>query len=89
MKKRTFLAPLAMSVAALISGAPASATAPGMPAITQEDAAMLVQTEGFRDPFVIERSGEAVIQTAQHRSHWSHRSHASHVSHRSHYSSGW
>lgn len=86
MKKRAFLSPLAISVAALLSGAPASASVPDTHPVTNETATIAVQANVLGDPFVIERSGETGVQTAQHRSHWSHRSHASH---RSHLSSGW
>jgi hypothetical protein len=89
MKKRGFLAPLAVSVAALLGSAgAASASIAAQPELELAiEAAKNQQAPGL----VIERSQSAAPELAWHTSHQSHRSHASHQSHESHSShySGW
>jgi hypothetical protein len=82
MKKRAFLAPLALSLAALINPASGSAAtqALGTPAQAVASAGPTQDTG-----FVLTPSQQSVaIDT--HSAHSSHSSHASHFSHRSHFS---
>jgi hypothetical protein len=84
MKKRLFLAPLAVSVAALLGSSPtdakASAAASGSPVL-----AAGINSQGLVSggDLVIERSVGQGSAIAQHSSHMSHESHSSHSSHRS------
>jgi hypothetical protein len=91
MKKRAFLAPLALSVAALVGtlsvgqraafAEPAAATQVGGPA----EPAQLLLTSGSpaANPIAYDDGHTS------HSSHSSHESHASHSSHSSHYSSSY
>lgn len=84
MKKRVFLAPLAVSVAGLLTGVPQPSHA-----ATNPSAAIENPTKGVPggDSFVLKRSKTRDGQLAQdyHDSHMSHDSHASHESHVSGY----
>jgi hypothetical protein len=84
MKKRDFLAPLAVSIAALLGSSVASAAPTPRPGTT-----ITVKAPGAdqRVPpaFVLERPIPGKIVTAGHSSHSSHVSHSSHYSHRSGY----
>lgn len=84
MKKRGFLAPLAVSVAALLG----AAGTPSAPNPASADVAAIIEAAKSQQTgnLFIERSHSASPQLAQHSSHYSHRSHASHQSHESHYS---
>lgn len=88
MKKRNFLVPLAVSVAALVGATDASANINDKSSMTVESkmSAPVLSSSLTVDDFIIQRSDVLTIQTAGHRSHVSHASHASHASHRS---SGW
>jgi hypothetical protein len=87
MKKRKFLVPIAISVAALIGTSEASPTM-SEPAIPNVDVASdeqkILSENILGEGFIIQRSNANELETAYHRSH---RSHSSHSSHRSHYSS--
>ena len=88
MKKRQFLAPLAVAVATLLSASVASAAVQDK-TVTHETVKIVSEAGISPDTLVIERSNQTTIETAYHRSHYSHRSHSSHSSHQSHYSSRW
>lgn len=82
MKKRSFLLPLATSIAALVaaggtSGATTTVPSTTVPAIEAPTVAVSVTPK----PLVIQRARD--MKMAQ----YGHSSHASHASHRSHYSS--
>jgi hypothetical protein len=87
MKKRAFLSPLAISVAALLSVSPtAASTDPEVSALGINESAIKTRfADVLEEPLVLERSQAATIKTAYHRSHYSHRSHSSHQSHYSSY----
>jgi hypothetical protein len=86
MKKKAFLAPLAVSVAALLAVAPAQAT-PAIDDVAAKPAVEIsAQLPDATNAFVIERADPSPVLLAQHRSHMSHSSHSSHSSHASHYS---
>lgn len=77
MKKRKFLAPLAVSVAALLGGAVIPAQASTEPAVTITEASVPTAT----DHLILTRSaGGGQLRLADHESHASHASHSSHVS---------
>lgn len=87
MKKRFFLAPLALSIAALLPVA-SNATTPATekPSIVSTAIAGLANTAA--SDLVIEPAAGLEMQMAHvsHSSHVSHASHSSHASHVSHYS---
>ncbi len=88
MKKRQFLAPLALSLATLLNAAAADASA------SQNDLGQSIlastQTAGgsvvLPSDFVLQPARNAA-RAEQFAGHYSHSSHASHASHASHYSS--
>lgn len=89
MKKRQFLAPLVISLGALLGTVTANEEALATTTATQTDLQNRANaiTETLKDQvdlheFVITRDENNMI-IAQHRSHYSH---SSHSSHRSHYS---
>jgi hypothetical protein len=85
VKKRRFLAPLAVSVASLLGGATVSAQASATPEVTSEASAPTTP-----DQLVLKRSTYRELRLADddsYDSHVSHESHASHESHESHVSS--
>ena len=75
MNKRKFLAPLAISVAALLSGIPVPAQASTPPVVTTPDSASISS-----DHLVLTRSTGKELRLADHESHASHESHSSHSS---------
>lgn len=79
MKKRAFLAPLAVSVAALMPNAQAQATTTEM--LVKPVDEITTSAPQTNPTFVIERADPSGVLMAQHYSHASHSSHASHVSH--------
>lgn len=85
MKKRKFLVPLAVSVAALTLPVTPEASISHTPGTTVQAPSA---PSTIADGFVIERSDARGAQMAYHQSHRSHSSHRSHYSHRSHVS-GW
>jgi hypothetical protein len=85
MKRRGFLLPFAVSVAALLGSNPVS----GQPVALTGNASpaeIASRPNNAIGDLVIERASAAGIETAQHASHYSHRSHSSHSSHSSHVS---
>lgn len=85
MNKRQFLAPLAISIAALLgSNAKINALPNVKPAIAVGIASTAQPSSAS---FVIERSAGPLAEGAFHTSHVSHASHESHSSHVSHRSS--
>jgi hypothetical protein len=88
MKKRQFLAPLALSLAALLNPASAGAT-PVATAATPDSQAVASAAQTSDERFVLTRAQQhsAPGSATGHTSHASHASHASHHSHRSHFSS--
>lgn len=81
MKKHAFLGPLAVSIAALISGSPTAARASvEVPQLTAV-AIPSVSTTLSVDQFVLARSHGNAFRHADHESHASHESHSSHSSH--------
>jgi hypothetical protein len=76
MNRRRFLAPLAVSVAALIGGAVVPAQASTEPGIAISEASVSIAS----DPLVLSRSVGGQLRLADHESHASHASHSSHVS---------
>ena len=92
MKKRAFLAPLAISVAALLSASPSDASIDQKVSaeVAREASGKAGVAEAMEELLVLERNDGTAIQTAyhySHRSHYSHQSHRSHYTHQSHYSS--
>jgi hypothetical protein len=78
MKKRQFLTPLAVSVAALLGGATVpvqASTVPVATTLSESSASKAV------DLLVLTRSTGNELRLAQHESHSSHVSHESHSSH--------
>jgi hypothetical protein len=87
MKKRKFLVPVTVALAALTGTAQASSVdgiADPATKISVSSAATANVRQTIGDDFVIRPNAGEAIQTAYHRSHLSH---SSHSSHRSHYSS--
>jgi len=83
MKKRSFLSPMAVSVAALISS-PSGATQEPAPKVPAALTAEALEQPSTLAGLVLERSAAGQIKMAQHSSHSSHSSHVSHASHSSH-----
>jgi len=83
MKKRPFLAPLAVSVAALIGGItlPTPAAVP-----SEQTVSVMTPTASVAkiDQMVLFRSAGGELGQTDHTSHASHDSHSSHSSHSSH-----
>jgi hypothetical protein len=75
MNKKKFLAPLAVSVAALLSGVAVQVPPSTLPSLTTLKTAPLGSTY-----LVLKRSTGSEIRFADHESHASHESHSSHVS---------
>jgi hypothetical protein len=76
MNKRRFLAPLAVSVAALVGGAVIPVQVSTEPGITITEASVPMAT----DHLILTRSAAGQLRLADHESHASHESHSSHVS---------
>ena len=76
MNKRRFLAPLAVSVAALIGGAVIPAQASTEPGIAISEASVSIAA----DQLILSRSAGGQLRLADHESHASHESHSSHMS---------
>lgn len=86
MKRRNFLNPVSVTLAALIATGSANAdigSKNGQPPILQEQSKALNSLAKDAENLVLSKA-EQKLQSAYHRSHYSHRSHSSH---RSHYSS--
>ena len=81
MKKRSFLAPLAVSIAALLGGIPAGHAA--VDATTKIESP--TKPAKVAGDFVLKRSGDFRLAQYGHDSHMSHDSHESHSSHVSGY----
>jgi hypothetical protein len=81
MKKRKFLSPLAVSVAALLGGASVPAQAATDPARVPAAVAPEASAPLAADNLVLTRSAGVELRLAGHESHASHASHASHSSH--------
>jgi hypothetical protein len=81
MKKWRFLAPLAVSVAALLSGAATPSNAAVERAVTEITPPAASSPVGTTEPLVLTRAAEGAVQLADHTSHVSHSSHSSHSSH--------
>jgi hypothetical protein len=75
MNKRKFLAPLAVSVAALLGGVAVPVRASTVPSVTTFESALTASNH-----LVLKRSTGNEIRLADHESHASHESHSSHVS---------
>jgi hypothetical protein len=75
MKKRQFLAPLAVSIAALLGGAVVPVEASTAPAVTTPESGPIAS-----DHLVLKRSAGRELRLADHESHASHESHSSHSS---------
>jgi hypothetical protein len=75
MNKRKFLAPLAVSVAALLGGVTIPVQASTVLSVTNLKSAPTVSNH-----LVLKRSTGSEIRLADHESHASHESHSSHVS---------
>ncbi len=84
MKKRQFLAPLAVSLAALLGGVPAPAKASVDKTGNEVKAIQAVSAVNSEEPLVLTRADGTTLRLADHESHMSHASHASHSSHASH-----
>jgi hypothetical protein len=87
MKKRAFLAPMAVSLSALLPAAGANATPANEAADNQrtlEPAPVETRSIASGD-LVLSATAPGMTQLAYHVSHYSHSSHASH---QSHYSGG-
>jgi hypothetical protein len=76
MKEWKFLAPLAVSVAALVGGAVVPAQASTEPGMAISEASVATAP----DRLVLTRSAGSQLRLADHESHASHASHSSHVS---------
>lgn len=83
MAKKSFLVPVALSIAALVASGPAGATPSPAPVASQ---AALSNAAAYVAPgaLVLDRAVDPSIRLADHMSHSSHESHASHSSHSSH-----
>lgn len=81
MKKRTFLSPAAVSLAALLTAAGADATQISRSADKSPAIMKMAESPAKISQFVIERSVGPDVRLAQHMSHSSHASHRSHSSH--------
>jgi len=77
MKKRQFLTPLAVSIAALLGRPVVPAQASPTPEATASDPTARAVAA---DHLILKRSGGNRMQLAQHESHSSHSSHVSHSS---------
>ncbi len=92
MKKRQFLAPLAISFAALLTTATASASMPRIQPIT-EPASVSSQAANAADvqesDFVLRHGRGVTLVDDDSPNHSSHASHQSHSSHSSHVSGGY
>lgn len=88
MAKRSFLVPVALSLAALAGVGPAGAT---LPPTSQTSETVSPNREGSVPVgnLVLERATDQQIRFADHSSHSSHASHSSHSSHASHSSGGY
>lgn len=82
MKKRQYLSPLAVSVAALLASAAVPAQASTDPApVTVSAVASEAPAPVAVDHLVLTRSAGGGVQLAQHEFHASHELHSSHSSH--------
>lgn len=79
MKKRAFLAPLALSVASLLGGVPVPAAHASISDTPNVEKISAGTTAGA--DFVLHRNSGDGVQIADHESHYSHESHSSHSSH--------
>jgi hypothetical protein len=79
MNKRQFLAPLAVSIAALLGSAAVPVSASTVPVAAVHQASPSIAANHL----VLTRSGECGLYLADHESHASHESHSSHSSHMS------
>jgi hypothetical protein len=87
MKKRQFLSPLALSLAALLATNAANASLPQTPTTAEAVAPKVQENNSAQaNDFVLKPAGS--IQVADDDSP-NHASHSSHSSHSSHYSSGY
>lgn len=84
MKKRSFLLPMALSLAALAVEPSAASAKPATPPTEQTATVQQPGDVVAPPPLVLQRAEATATKFAGHRSH---ASHASHASHRSHYSS--
>ena len=75
MKKRPFLAPLAVSIAALLGGAVVPVQASAASAVKTPESAPIASNH-----LVLNRSAGRELRLADHESHASHESHSSHSS---------
>lgn len=82
MKKRAFLAPLTLSIAALL-GTAVAGNELGR-SLFPAKAVHGSSTASIAGNFVLTRAGSTSSQFSQHESHESHASHGSHGSHESH-----
>jgi hypothetical protein len=80
MKKRQFLAPLAVSVASLLGGAMVPAQASTDPARVPVATALDSSAPLVVDHLVLTRCAGGELRFADHESHASHASHSSHAS---------
>jgi hypothetical protein len=80
MKKRQFLAPLAVSVAALFGGARVPAQASTDPARVPIATTPVASAPVAANHFLLTRSDGGELRLADHDSHASHASHSSHAS---------
>jgi hypothetical protein len=86
MKKRSFLLPLAVSLAVLAAGTAVSNAKPVTPTnLSLSTEVSVLATPTPAEPLVLKRANNA--NGVLYARHGSHSSHASHSSHRSHYSS--
>jgi hypothetical protein len=83
MNKRKFLAPLGVSVAALLGGAAVPTQASTDPTRVSVATAPEASAPMAADQLIITRSAGGELRLADHESHASHASHASHSSHAS------
>jgi hypothetical protein len=80
MKKRQFLAPLAVSVATLFGGARVPAQASTDPARVPIATTPVASAPVAADHLVLTRCAGGELRLADHESHASHASHSSHAS---------
>lgn len=83
MKKRSFLVPLALSVATLVGAEASAATTANLPITPVVES---VATKVAEKDFVLAPSKDSA-RAQQFAGHYSHSSHSSHASHSSHFSS--